>query len=262
MPSAKLVCWNLNGIRAVEKRGFFEIFRGFQCDALCLQETKAEPSQLSEALLNPPGYSSHWAWADKKGYSGTAIYSGLKPIKVQRGLGIPELDNEGRFLWAEYEDFHLFSIYFPNSQEELRRIDHRLAFGDAVLSFLKKNCGDKMRILCGDFNVAHQPIDLARPKENQENPGYSLAERRWFDKLLAEGYVDSFRLFNQSPGQYSWWSNRAGSRERNVGWRIDYFVVSTEHQSRLKSAGILPGVLGSDHCPITLEIETAQTTRV
>ena len=250
----KLISWNVNGIRAVEKKGFIETMQSWDADAICLQETKAQKEQLSDELINIPGYESYWHSAEKKGYSSVAIYSRIKPIRVIEGMGHPEFDCEGRVIIAEYADFYLFCIYFPNAQAELKRIDYRLAFSDTLMEVIAEKYSDKDCILCGDFNVAHKEIDLKNPKANVKNPGFSIEERTWMDKFIASGYVDTFREFNQNPNEYSWWSYRGGARSRNVGWRIDYFCVNEGAKSRLVDAGIMQEVMGSDHCPVSLEI--------
>jgi len=254
----KLISWNVNGIRAVEKKGFIDWFSREKPDMLCLNETKAEPGQLSPQLLEPPiagkPYVNYWACAKKKGYSGVAIYSRIPPLEVHP-WGIAEFDDEGRVLVAEYEKFSLIAAYFPNSQDGGARLGYKLAFCDAMLKFCNK-LAKKGRhfILCGDYNIAHTPIDLARPKENEGNPGFLPEERAWMDKFTAAGHVDTFRHFHPSEGgHYSWWSYRAGSRERNVGWRIDYHSVDAAFLPNVKSSRIRPEVMGSDHCPVEIE---------
>jgi len=256
----KIISWNVNGIRAAEKSGFSEWFNSEAPDILCINETKAEPGQLSSALINPVAkkitYNSYWASAKKKGYSGVAIYSKTKPLDVHF-LGIKEFDDEGRTLIAEFENFSLIACYFPNSQEGGKRLDYKLAFCDAILqqcnSLVKK---DRNFILCGDYNIAHTPIDLAHPKENEKNAGYLPEERTWMDTFTGEGHIDTFRFFHPGEkGHYSWWSYRSGARERNIGWRIDYFCVNKTFLSRIKSSIIRPEVKGSDHCPVELTIE-------
>ncbi|MCL2412075.1 MAG: exodeoxyribonuclease III [Treponema sp.] len=254
----RIVAWNVNGIRAIEKRGFFEWLKKDDPDILCLNETKAEPGQLSPKFLNPPGtaYSSFWASAKKKGYSGVAIYTKKQPLNVSF-LGIPEFDDEGRVLAAEYKDFTLIAAYFPNSQPERKRIDYKLAFNEAILnlcnSIVKKG---RHFILCGDLNVAHTPIDLARPKANENNPGYLPEERAWMDKFIAAGHVDTFRYFNpEKTGCYTWWSYMGSARANNVGWRIDYHCVNKDFLPKVKSSIIRPDVTGSDHCPVEIQLK-------
>jgi len=254
----RIVSWNVNGIRAIEKRGFFEWLKKDDPDILCLNETKAEPAQLSPKFLNPPGttYSSFWASSKiKKGYSGVAIYTKTQPQDVHF-LGKPEFDDEGRVLIAEYKDFSLIATYFPNSQPERKRIDYKLAFNDAILqlcnSLVKKG---RNFILCGDLNVAHTPIDLARPKANENNAGYLPEERAWMDKFLAAGHVDTFRHFHPGKtGCYTWWSYMGSARQNNIGWRIDYHCVNKSFLPKVKSSFIRPEIEGSDHCPVELQL--------
>ena len=259
MSTLKLISWNVNGIRAVEKKGFVEEMLSWDADVIGLQETKASKEQLSDNLLNVEGYKSWWHSGEKKGYSSVALYSRVEPINVYEGMGIEEFDKEGRVITAEFEDFYIVNCYFPNAQNELKRIDYRLAFGDALIEKLSNDYGDKTRLICGDYNVAHKAIDLARPKANEKNPGYSIEERTWMDKFIGLGYVDTFRMFNQNPNEYSWWSYRAGARGKNVGWRIDYFCVDADSKSKVKNAGIMQEVMGSDHCPVSVEIESTQS---
>ncbi|NQZ56702.1 MAG: exodeoxyribonuclease III [Lentisphaeraceae bacterium] len=258
MADLKLISWNVNGIRAVEKKGFVEEMLSWDADVICLQETKAHKEQLSDNLLNIEGYKSWWHSGVKKGYSSTAIYSRLEPIAIHEGLGIEEFDNEGRVIIAEFEDFYIINCYFPNAQAEIKRIDYRLAFGDALIEQLNTRFADKTRLICGDYNVCHKPIDLARPKQNEGKPGYSMEERQWMDKLIGIGYHDTFRMFNQEPDQYSWWSYRGGARGRNVGWRLDYFCVDSASKDKIVDAGIMQEVMGSDHCPVSIILESVQ----
>ena len=257
MKEVKLISWNVNGVRAVEKKGFVEEMLKWDADVVCLQETKASADQLSDDLLNVNGYKSWWHSGIKKGYSGVSIYSRLEPVAIHEGLGIEEFDNEGRVITAEYEDFYITNCYFPNAQEKIKRIDYRLAFGDALIEKLNSDFNDKSRLICGDYNVAHKPIDLARPKPNEGKPGYSIQERNWMDKFIGLGYTDTFRMFNQEPNEYSWWSYRGGARDRNVGWRIDYFCVDTASKDKITEAGIMQDVKGSDHCPVSVTIKSA-----
>jgi len=253
----RIISWNVNGIRAVEKRGFVDWLAKENADIVCLNETKAEPSQLSQELLNPPvkgkPYSAFWASAKKKGYSGVAVYTKEKPDDV-RFLGKAEFDNEGRVLVADYKAFTLIAAYFPNSQDERKRLDYKLAFNDAMLklcnSLVKKG---RHFLLCGDFNAAHTPIDLANPKANENSAGYLPEEREWMDKFLSAGNVDTFRHFHPGlAGQYTWWSYRMRARERNTGWRIDYHCVDKSFMPKVKSSIIRPEVTGSDHCPVEI----------
>ncbi len=248
----KFVSWNVNGLRAVEKKGFVEILSELDADIFALQEIKAMPEQLPESLLNIPGYTSHWFPAQKKGYAGVAIYTKSAPLRVISGIDHHDHDYEGRVLTLEFADFYFVNAYFPNAQHGLTRMDYKLRFNDDLLAFLDHCAREKSVVVCGDFNVAHREIDLANPKQNEKNPGFTPEERAWMDKFLAAGYLDTFRLFNQEPGQYTWWSYRANARARNIGWRIDYFCVDKKSAARVQDAAILPGILGSDHCPVTL----------
>ena len=251
----KLICWNVNGIRAALKKGLADFVSAEQPDILCLQETKARPEQV-DLPLELGAYQTYWNSADKAGYSGTAIFTKVAPLEVTYGLGVDELDTEGRVITAEFENFHLITVYTPNAQSELRRLDFRMHWDDAFREYLlhieKKG---KPVVFCGDLNVAHNEIDLARPKENRKNPGFSDEERAKLNALLDAGFVDTFRHFHpNTPDAYSWWSYRAGARQRNVGWRIDYFGVSRPFIDSVKSASILPDVHGSDHCPVAIEL--------
>jgi len=248
----KFVSWNVNGIRAVEKKGFISMLADFDADVIGLQETKAQPDQLSEELKNIPGYTSYWHSAERKGYSGVAFYSRIEPVAVHYGLGDPEFDCEGRVLTLEFDTYHLINIYFPNSGDKLQRLDFKLRFNERLVSFAKELEGQKPVILCGDFNVAHKEIDLKNPKTNVKNAGFTPEERAWMDSFVEAGYVDTFRIFNQEPEQYTWWSYRFSARAKNVGWRIDYFCVSGDVKTKVKDAAILKDVLGSDHCPVEL----------
>ena len=249
----RLVSWNVNGIRAVEKKGFAQIVADLDADILALQETKAQPEQLSERLLSMDGYQAFWHSAERKGYSGVGIYSRIPPIKVLTGLGDERFDLEGRVLTLEFATFFFINIYFPNSGEGLKRLDYKLEFNDRLLEFANALAQRKSVVLCGDFNVAHKPIDLKNPKQNEKNAGFTPEERQWMDRLVATGYVDTFRMFNQQPDQYTWWSYRFNARAKNVGWRIDYFCVDQKSAPRVSDARILADVLGSDHCPVLLE---------
>jgi exodeoxyribonuclease-3 len=256
----RVISWNVNGIRAVEKKGFVDWLAKENPDILCLNETKAEPGQLSQQLINPPvngtPYNTFWASAKKKGYSGVAIYSKEKPLDVCF-FDKPEFDDEGRVLIAEYKKFILIAAYFPNSQDEGRRLDYKLAFCDAMLelcnSLVKKG---RHFLLCGDYNVAHTPIDLARPKANEKNAGYLPEERAWMDKFIKAGHVDTFRHFHpDETGHYTWWSYMGQARSKNIGWRIDYHCVDKDFMSRVKSSIIRPEIEGSDHCPVEIVID-------
>ncbi|MGB3222159.1 MAG: exodeoxyribonuclease III [Desulforhopalus sp.] len=248
----KFVSWNVNGIRALEKKGFISTLPEFDADVICLQETKAQPEQLSEELKNIPGYTSYWHSAERKGYSGVAFYSRIEPIAVHYGLGDPEFDCEGRVLTLEFDSFFLINIYFPNSGDQLKRLDFKLRFNQKIILFAKELEAKKAVILCGDFNVAHKEIDLRNPKSNIKNAGFTPEERAWMDTFVEAGFVDTFRIFNQEPDQYTWWSYRFSARSKNIGWRIDYFCVDQVAKTKVKSAAILKDVLGSDHCPVEL----------
>jgi exodeoxyribonuclease-3 len=253
----KLISWNVNGIRAAWKKGLPEFIATEQPDVLCLQETKIQQDQIGPEMKDLPGYRSYWSVAEKKGYSGVATYSKPEPLAVATAFGSPVLDAEGRIVHAEYPDFHLFNVYFPNSGMGPERLTHKLAFYGEFLALTERlRSAGKGVIVCGDVNTAHTELDLARPKENEQSAGFMPVEREWVTKFLGHGYHDTFRIFVSEPGHYTWWDiRRLGARARNVGWRIDYFFVSEELRGRVKAAGILPHVQGSDHCPITLEIE-------
>lgn len=250
----KLISWNVNGIRAVLNKGFAEWFAFVQPDILCLQETKARPEQV-ELPLEFAGYHQYWNAAEKAGYSGTLILTKHKPISVTNGIDIEHHDTEGRVITAEFEDFYLITVYTPNSQNELRRLDYRMQWDADFLSYCKELEKSKPVIFCGDLNVAHTEIDLARPKQNRKSAGFSDEERAGFDNIVNAGFVDTFRhFFPDTTEAYTWWSYRAGARGKNIGWRIDYFCTSDALKPKLKSASILADVLGSDHCPVTLEL--------
>lgn len=248
----RMISWNVNGIRAVEKKGFSEIIKELDADILAVQETKAHPDQLSESLLQIDGYTSYWHSAERKGYSGVAVYTRHKPLRVLTGIGNDLFDCEGRVLTLEYQSFFLINIYFPNSGEDLKRLDFKLSFNRELLAFADTLRKSKPVILCGDFNVAHKPIDLKNPEANTKNAGYTPEERAWMDDFVAAGYLDTFRIFNQEPDQYTWWSYRFNARARNIGWRIDYFCVDAESAARVIDAAILQEIQGSDHCPVLL----------
>lgn len=250
-----LISWNVNGIRAVEKKGFIDIVKEYYPDVLCLQETKAQEDQLSDELKNIDGYESYFFSAVKKGYSGTAIYTRHKPLNIIKGIGIEEIDSEGRVLTIELEDFFVVTAYVPNAQAELARIDYRLNYESEIIKFLKKLEESKPVILCGDLNVAHEEIDLKNPKSNKNNPGFSDQERNAFTNLLSEGFIDTFRALHPDVVKYSWWSYRFSARAKGIGWRIDYFVTSKSLQPRILEAEIHNEVLGSDHCPVSIKIK-------
>lgn len=252
----KIITWNVNGIRAVHRKGFMDWMTAEKPDILCLQETKAHPDQLEEQLRTPPGYHTFWSSAQKKGYSGVALFVKNPPLSVKEGLELPEFDVEGRTLLAEYPEFYLFNSYYPNGQHDLGRVPYKLRYSDAVLDQALKLQKKKPVILAGDFNTAHQPIDLARPKANEGNTGFLPEERAWIDKLVASGFIDIFRVFETGPHHYSWWSYRAGARQKNIGWRIDYFFISPDLKDRVKKSYLQPQVMGSDHCPVVLELKS------
>ena len=256
----KLASWNVNGIRAVIKKNFAQFISDHQPDILCLQETKARAEQV-DLPLELAGYRTYWNAAEKPGYSGTAIFSKYEPISTSYGIGIEEHDNEGRVITAEFPDFHLVTVYTPNSQNELRRLPYRQQWDTDFLTYCKKLEKSKPVIFCGDLNVAHEEIDLARPKQNRYSAGFSDEERANFDKIIEHGFIDTYRHFHpDKKDAYSWWSYRAGARGKNIGWRIDYFCVSNQIMDRVKGADILAEVHGSDHCPVTLELSQPPTT--
>lgn len=242
----------MNGLRAAEKKGFMEYFRTVDADIFCLQETKLQEGQIE---LDLSGYHDYWNYAVKKGYSGTAIFSKIEPITVTYGLDIEEHDQEGRVITLEFPEFYMITVYTPNSQNELKRLDYRMSWEDAFLNHLKKLDAIKPVVVCGDLNVAHQEIDLKNPKTNRKNAGFSDEERGKFSDLLAAGFTDSFRhLYPELEGAYSWWSYRMNARARNTGWRIDYFVVSNRIAPNIVEAAIHADIIGSDHCPVELDI--------
>ena len=248
----KLISWNVNGLRACVGKGFFEFVAAEQPDMLCLQETKLQPEQAPAV----EGYWDYWNSADKKGYSGTALFSRTEPLSVTYGLGIDEHDHEGRVITAEYPDFYLVTVYVPNSQDGLKRLDYRMVWEDAFRTYVQALDQKKPVIICGDMNVAHQEIDLKNPKTNRKNAGFTDEERAKMTELLGAGFVDTFRHFYpDTEGVYSWWSYRFRAREKNAGWRIDYFLVSERLIGRIKDTRILTDVLGSDHCPVVIELE-------
>lgn len=252
----RILSWNVNGIRAVLKKGFLEWLDKDNPDILCIQETKAHPEQLSKNILEHDSYHSYWAWSTiKKGYSGVATFSKEEPLRVERGLGIEKFDSEGRVLITEFKNFILFNVYFPNGKASSDRLNFKLEFYDAFLKKIDslKKKGKKI-IFCGDVNTAHKEIDLARPKENETISGFLPIECKWIDRVVEHGYIDTLREFHKEGGLYTWWSQRTGARERNVGWRIDYFFVQEELKKDLKNAFILNSVMGSDHCPLGIEI--------
>lgn len=251
----RLFSWNVNGIRAVEKKGFLEWISSEAPDILCVQETKADPSQLSSALLHPKGYESYWSSAVRKGYSGTAIYTRLSPLFAETSFGDPFLDGEGRIVLLEFEAFFLFNVYFPNGGSGPERLKFKLHFYERFLALVEAFRKKKPVVICGDVNTAHTDIDLAHPKENAKTSGFLPQERAWIDALMAKGYSDTFRLLHPDErDRYSWWDMKTHARSRNVGWRLDYFFVSDELKRAVKRADIHPSVHGSDHCPVSLEL--------
>ena len=252
----KLISWNVNGIRAVAKKNFFEDFKEMDADVLCLQETKAQDDQVKETLEILSDYFIYSNSAEKKGYSGTAIISKTEPISVTNDIGIEVHDMEGRVICAEYDTYYLITVYVPNSRNDLKRLDYRQDWDLAFFNYLKELEKRKPVVVCGDFNVAHTTIDLARPKQNyNKSAGFMQEEIDGMDRYTQGGFVDTFRHFNpDATDHYTWWSYRGGAREKNVGWRIDYFLVSEEYIKTVKTASILAGVMGSDHCPVAVEI--------
>lgn len=248
----KFISWNVNGLRACCEKGFREAFASLDADFFCLQETKMQAGQLDLAF---EGYTSYWNYAEKKGYSGTAIFTRHQPLSVAYGLGIDEHDHEGRVITLEMPQFYLVTVYTPNSQDELRRLDYRMTWDDAFRAYLLRLNEQKPVVVCGDLNVAHQEIDLKNPKTNRRNAGFTDEERQQFTQLLEAGFVDTFRHFYpDAEGAYSWWSYRFRAREKNAGWRIDYFLASERLRQQLTGARIHSDILGSDHCPVEVEI--------
>lgn len=248
----RLISWNVNGIRACMEKGFMDFFAKADADIFCLQETKVQEGQIE---LELPGYCQYWNYAEKKGYSGTALFTKKEPMSVSYGIGIEEHDREGRVITAEFEDLYVITVYTPNSQDELKRLDYRMQWEEAFLAYLKKLEEKKPVIFCGDLNVAHKEIDLKNPKTNRHNAGFTDEERGCFDRLLENGFIDTFRYFYPDQKDiYSWWSYRFRAREKNAGWRIDYFVTSEALKDRLLDAAIHTQVMGSDHCPVELAL--------
>ncbi len=249
----KLISWNVNGIRACVQKGFLEFFQEVDADIFCIQESKMQEGQLE---LELPGYYQYWNYAEKKGYSGTAIFTKEEPMSVRYGIGIEEHDHEGRVITLEFPDFYMVTVYTPNSQNELKRLDYRMRWETDFLQYLKGLEEDKPVIFCGDLNVAHREIDLKNPKTNRKNAGFTDEERQKFTEVVEAGFVDTFRYFYPDMENiYSWWSYRFSARAKNAGWRIDYFCVSESLKDRLQDAKILTEVMGSDHCPVELDIE-------
>ena len=248
----KLISWNVNGLRACLQKGFLDFFQAADADFFCLQETKLQPEQVT---LDLPGYAQYWCSAEKKGYSGTVIFAKRAPLSVTYGVGVEELDHEGRMITLEYPDFYLVTCYTPNAQDGLKRIAHRMAWDDAFRQRLHELDEKKPVIACGDMNVAHNEIDLKNPKTNRGNPGFSDEERGKFNELLSAGFTDTFRHLHPDAVEYSWWSYRFHAREKNIGWRIDYFLVSDRWKDRIEAAPIHAEIFGSDHCPVGLTLK-------
>ena len=248
----KLISWNVNGLRACAGKGFGESFKALDADVVCLQETKMQAGQLD---LEFDGYESYWNYADKKGYSGTAIYTRIKPLSVSNNIGIDEHDHEGRVITMEFNDFYLVCVYVPNSQDELKRLTYRMKWEDDFRSYVSGLAEKKGVVICGDLNVAHNEIDIKNPASNRHNAGFTDEERGKFNALLDAGFVDSWRMLNPDTVKYSWWSYRFKARERNAGWRIDYFIVSESMKDRISGAEIHNEIFGSDHCPVELDLK-------
>ncbi len=248
----KLISWNVNGIRACSNKGFSKFFKDVDADIFCLQETKCQPEQID---LEFEGYTSYWNSAERKGYSGTAIFTKKQPVNVTYGIGIEEHDKEGRIITLEFEDFYLVTNYTPNAKRELERLDYRMVWEDEIRKYLLELNTKKPVIMCGDLNVAHEEIDLKNPKTNKGNAGFTNEERGKMTELLNAGFIDSYRYLYPEKIEYSWWSYMGHAREKNVGWRIDYFIVSNDFKEKIKDATIYTEILGSDHCPVGLEIE-------
>lgn len=255
MRKIRLACWNVNGLRAAARKGFFEWLSSSSPDIVGIQEAKLGRDNIPEELKSPPGYSSFFSLAERKGYSGVGLYSKLRPHAVHHGMGIERFDSEGRYVRADFEEFSLLNVYFPNGKAGSERLAYKMDFYEHFLIHVEglRKEGKKL-VICGDVNTAHKPIDLARPKENEGISGFLPEERAWMDKFLSSGFVDAFRHFNKDPRRYSWWSMRTAARERNVGWRIDYFFVSEDLLENLSAAELHPEVYGSDHCPISLDL--------
>lgn len=248
----KFISWNVNGIRACVQKGFMDFFKGADADIFCVQETKLQEGQLA---LELPGYDQYWNYAEKKGYSGTAVFTKREPLSVRYGIGIEEHDHEGRVITLEYEEFYFVTVYTPNSQNELARLPYRMKWEEDFLLYLKKLDTEKPVVFCGDLNVAHKEIDLKNPKTNRRNAGFTDEEREKFSEVLEAGFIDTFRYFYpEEEGIYSWWSYRFSARAKNAGWRIDYFCVSERLREQLVDAEILTDIMGSDHCPVQLEM--------
>jgi len=255
MTEIEILCWNVNGIRAVERKGFLPWLSQTSPDILCLQEIKAQADQLLPEVYQPSGYHAYWDFPVRKGYSGVATFSKMEPAVVESGFGIEKFDVEGRVITARYPRFTLLNVYFPNGKASQERLDYKMDFYDAFLDFVELlRAGGQRLIVCGDFNTAHNEIDLARPRENETVSGFLPVEREWMDRFVARGFVDAFRHFNREPHHYTWWSMRTGARARNIGWRLDYFFVTEDLLDSVTDASILPDVMGSDHCPVAIRL--------
>mgnify|MGYP001021675915 FL=1 len=253
MSEKKMISWNVNGLRAAAGKTFFDAFHELDADIFCIQESKLQEGQIE---LDLPGYYDYWNYAEKKGYSGVAMFTKEKPVNVSYGLGIPEHDKEGRVITLEFPDYYVLTCYTPNSQNELKRLDYRMEWEDAFFAYIKELDQKKPLIYCGDLNVAHEEIDLKNPSTNRRNAGFTDEEREKMTRVLTNGFVDSFRyLHPEEKDAYSWWAYRMKARERNVGWRIDYFIVSERLKDRIQGASIHSEILGSDHCPVELKID-------
>jgi len=255
MKEIEILCWNVNGIRAAEKKGFLDWLQQMSPDILCLQETKAQLGEISQELQQPSGYYAYWNFAARKGYSGVVTFTKERPIKAESGFGNKQFDIEGRTIITQYPEFILLNIYFPNGKLSEERLKYKLDFYSVFLDFVTpiKARGEKL-IICGDFNTAHKEIDLARPKENENVSGFLPMERAWMDQFVAHGFIDTFRHFNKEPKNYTWWSLRTRARGRDIGWRLDYFFVTENLLGSVTEASILSGVMGSDHCPVGIRL--------
>lgn len=251
----RLISWNVNGIRAAFRKGSLDSIKHLSPDIVCVQELKAQRHQIGEGFNVPSGYNAHWSFAERKGYSGVATFTKDKPLSFQNGFGYDEFDSEGRTIITEFDDFTLYNVYFPNGQSNVDRLNYKLTFYEAFLNHCTKELeSGKKLIVCGDFNTAHKEIDLSRPKENQKNSGFLKIEREWIDSFIENGFVDVFRNFNKEPNWYTYWDQKSRARDRNVGWRIDYFFVHKSAITLVKGAKILNKIEGSDHCPIMLDL--------
>ncbi|MFO8061561.1 MAG: exodeoxyribonuclease III [bacterium] len=251
-----MLSWNVNGIRAIERKGFSKLLKKESPDIMCIQETKAQEEQIPEALTDIDDYHTVFASAEKKGYSGVGTFSKIKPNDITKGIGVERFDSEGRILRSDFDDFILFNIYFPNGKASQDRLDYKMSFYETFLQEWKSllDMGEKI-VICGDVNTAHKEIDIARPKANEDRSGFLPIERKWIDDLIDAGFIDTFRYFHKEPDNYSWWDYKTKARERNVGWRIDYFFISQNLENNLKSAFIRDDIMGSDHCPVGIELD-------